>query len=85
MLAPSRPTTAPMKKVVTATIGMASRPARSARLTKGAARKRPRVEHQPADGHHQPAVEGQGLVDLEPDIDDAAAQTVQQLEERAAA
>ena len=33
MLAPKRPTTAPMKKVVVATIGMASRPARSARDT----------------------------------------------------
>ncbi len=40
MCAPRRPITAPMKKEVTATIGRASSPARSARATKGAQRKR---------------------------------------------
>ncbi len=40
MCAPSSPITAPMKKEVTATIGRASSPARSAREMNGAQRKR---------------------------------------------
>ncbi len=44
MLAPSRPTTAPIKKVVSETIGMASSPARSAREKQAAQRTRRGLE-----------------------------------------
>jgi hypothetical protein len=66
-LAPIKATTAPMKKLVRETMGMASRPARSARVGDG-----------PAGGHQEVAVEDQEVDQGDADIDDAMADALHQ-------
>ena len=82
MLAPRRPTTAPMKKEVTATIGMASRPARSARLKQVAQRIRLGSSRHPHHNRQQVAEEGHGLEDFDDNMHQTAAEPLEQFVDR---